>query len=176
MTKLQFAGTALAAVMAVSLGACDKMSAKPAADTGKISDSVKADVAQLVADFNAHDAVKTASHDAPDVVQMNHGMANIVGKDADLAFTTKGFAADPSQHVTDNNGAVDVAASGDMAVYRSTYVFTGKDAKTGKAMTETGNYLAGYRQQPDGTWKMTWSVVSDAPAPAPAAPATAPTS
>jgi hypothetical protein len=37
-------------------------------------------------------------------------------------------------------------------------------------VTETGNYLAGYKPQADGSWKQTWSVVSN-DAPAPAAPA-----
>ncbi|MEO8927364.1 MAG: DUF4440 domain-containing protein [Caulobacteraceae bacterium] len=179
MTKLQLTGVAMAALMAVSLGACNKTdAAKPAADTGKIADAVKADVAQLVTDFNAHDATKTNSHDAPDVIAMGHGSPNVVGAAADLASAQKGFAADPTQHVTTANEVVDVATSGDMAVYRATYVFNGTDPKTKKAVSDTGNYLAGYKKQADGSWKIAWSVVSDTkPAPAamatPAAPAPA---
>jgi ketosteroid isomerase-like protein len=169
MTKLQFAGAAMAALMAASLGACNKAEpAKPAVDTGKIADAVKADVAQLVTDFNAHDAAKAASHDAPDVVAMAHGQPNVGGKAADLASSQKGFAADQTQHVTVANETVDVAASGDMAVYRSTYVFSAADPKTKKPMTENGNYLAGYKLQPDGSWKIAWSIVSDT-GPSPAA-------
>jgi ketosteroid isomerase-like protein len=175
MTKFQLTGAAMAVLMAASVGACNKAdSAKPAVDTGKITTAVKADEAQLVTDFNAHDATKVASHDAADVVQMGHGQANTVGAAADLAANQKGFATDASQHVDISNENVDVAASGDMAVYRSTYVFKGMDPKTKKPMTETGNYLAGYKLQPDGSWKIAWSIVSDtapAPAPTPAAPA-----
>jgi len=173
MTNTQLAGAALAALMAASVGACNKAEpAKPAADTGKIADAVKADVAQLVADFNAHDAAKAASHSAADVVQMAHGRANIVGAAADLAANQKAFAGSPTQHVTVADEAVDVAASGDMAVYRSTYAFNVTDPKTKKSVTENGNYLAGYKQQADGSWKIAWAVVSDT-APGPAAPAAA---
>jgi hypothetical protein len=36
-----------------------------------------------------------------------------------------------------------------------------------------GNWLIGYQQQPDRTWKITWNVTSDTPPPA-APPTTAP--
>ena len=172
MTKRPFVGAAITVLVAVSLSACNPPApAKPAADTGKIADAVKADVAQLVTDFNAHDATKVASHDAADVIQMAHGQVNTVGAAADLAANQKGFAADAASHVTVNTPSVDVAASGDMAVYRSTYVFNATDPKTKKSVTENGNYLAGYKLQPDGSWKIAWSIVSDTgPAPA-AAPA-----
>lgn len=173
MTKTRLAGAAVAALMAASVGACDKAGpAGPAADTGKIAEAVKADVAGLVADFNAHDAAKVAGHSAADVVQMAHGGPNIVGAAADLAANQKAFAGDPSARVTVADPVVDVAASGDMAVYRSTYAFTVTDPKTRKPATENGNYLAGYKRQADGSWKIAWAVVSDT-GPAPAAPAAA---
>jgi ketosteroid isomerase-like protein len=170
MTKIQLAGATMAMLMAALVGACGRPeSAKPAVDTGKIADAVKADEAQLLADFNAHDAAKVASHDAPDVVQMAHGGPNLVGPAADLAADQKGFVDDPSQHFAIANESVDVAASGEMAVYRSTYVYNFVDPKTKKPVTETGNYLAGYRLQPDGSWKIAWSIIADtAPPPAPA--------
>jgi ketosteroid isomerase-like protein len=175
MTRHQFAGAAMAVLAAASLGACNKPAAStaPAVDTGKIADAVKADADQGVADFNAHDADKSASHDAADYVFMFHGAPNTVGAATDLANTKKMFAADSTQHLTLANETVDVAASGDMAVFHSTYVFTGADPKTKQPMTDNGNFLAGYKPQPDGSWKMEWSVVSDT-GPPPAAPAAAP--
>jgi ketosteroid isomerase-like protein len=64
-----------------------------------------------------------------------------------------------------------VAASGDLAVIRSTTVATFTDPKTGKPVTTTSNSLAGYKPQDDGAWKIEWSVVSDTAPPPPAAPA-----
>ncbi|MGI8839700.1 MAG: YybH family protein [Caulobacteraceae bacterium] len=172
MTRFQFAGVASAALMAAALGACNQTAPiKPAADTAKVADAVKADVAQLVADMNAHDSAKAASHDAPDVVGIFHGAPNVVGAAADQA-SNKQATGDPNWHVTLVDQVVDVPASGDMAVYRSTYDNTFTDSKTKKPTTVRVNYLAGYKKQADGSWKIAWYVVSDtgpAPAMAPAA-------
>jgi len=54
----------------------------------------------------------------------------------------------------------DAPASADPAVYRSTCAYTSTDAKTGKPGVERGNWLLGYRRQPDGSWKVAWTVVS----------------
>jgi hypothetical protein len=59
-----------------------------------------------------------------------------------------------------------------MAVVRATTVATFTDPKTKKPVTTTSNSVSGYKLQPDGSWKIEWSVVSDTvPAPA-AVPAT----
>jgi ketosteroid isomerase-like protein len=158
---------ALTAVIA-SLAACNKPAspAAPAsaADVGKIADAVKADADQLVADFNSRDAVKSVAHDAPGMVGMVHGTPNVVGADQDLA-QTKQQVADPALKLVVGDETVDVAQSGDLAVYRSTYAWTFTDPATKKPKTEVGNWLIGYKKQPDGTWKIAWNVVSDAPAP-----------
>jgi ketosteroid isomerase-like protein len=155
--------------MAASLGACNPpptaaSAAKPAVDTAKIAEAVKADAAQGAADFNAHDATKSVSHDAPDVVGMFHGQPNVVGPAADLASTKKLFAESPDAHYATANESVDVAASGDMAIYRATYTYTMTDPKTKKQVTETGNDVVGYKPQADGSWKVAWSIGADTPA------------
>jgi len=166
----RFAGVA-GLIAAMALAGCGPPgSAKPAVDTAKIADAVKADEVQLTADFNAHDVAKVVSHDAPGVVQMYHGAPNFIGVDGDTENNKEFFKASPDTKFSDTGGTVDVAASGDMAVYRSTYTLTLTDPKTNKPVTDTGNYLAGYKPQPDGSWKMTWSVLSDTPPAAPAAP------
>ncbi|HEY2661512.1 MAG TPA: nuclear transport factor 2 family protein [Caulobacteraceae bacterium] len=165
MTKPQFAGAAVAVLMAVSLGACN---AKPAVDTAKIADAVKADATQRIADVNAHDAAKVASHDAADAIAMFHGRANATGPAAIAASFNQSMAISPDLHVTLSDPVVDVAASGDLAVIHSTTVATFTDPKTKQPVTTTSNSVAGYKPQADGTWKIEWSVVSDV-APAPAA-------
>ncbi|MDQ2861340.1 MAG: hypothetical protein M3T55_11595 [Pseudomonadota bacterium] len=165
MTRLTLAGAALTVLMAASLVACTKPAAdKPVADTGKIAAAVKADADQGVADFNAHDAVKSASHDAPDMVAMFHGAPNTVGADADLATTKQIFADSPNTKFSVTGESVDVAASGDMAVYRATYSYAYNDLKTKKPIVETGNYVVGYKKQPDGSWKQAWDILADTPA------------
>ena len=122
--------------------------------------AVTADAHQIVASFNAHDAAGAVSHDAPDFIGMYHGAPNYIGPAGDMTIT-KMQLADPAAKVVVSNEAVDVGASGDLAVYRSTYAYTFTDAGTKAVMTEQGNWLLGYRLEPDKTWKVIWSVVSN---------------
>jgi ketosteroid isomerase-like protein len=154
------------------LAACGaQQSAAPAADNAKIADAVKAQSAALIVAFNAHDAEKAVSFDAPDYIGMFHGAPNVVGPDADLALT-KQQVADPAAKVTVSDEDVSVAAGGDRALWRSTYAYTYTDPKTKQPTTENGNWLIGWRKQADGSWKAAWGVVSDT-GPAAAAPAPA---
>ena len=168
MKHRHLAAVAVGAMVALSLAACSNPP-PPAVDKAKIAAAVKADWAGVLAAFNAHDAEKAVAHDAPDIVNMTHGQANLVGIDADLKNDKDTFAAGPTTAAFANE-TVDVADAGDMAVYRATYVWTFTDLKTKAPVTENGNALVGYRKQADGAWKIEWTVLSDtAPAPAPAA-------
>lgn len=150
------------------LAACGQQAAAPAADNAKIAEAVKAQSAGLVAAFNAHDAEKAVSYDAPDYVGMFHGYPNVVGPEADLKVT-KQQVADAASKVTVSDEDVSVAAGGDRALWHSTYAYTFTDPKTKQPTTENGNWLIGWRKQPDGSWKAAWGVVSDTgPAAAPA--------
>ncbi len=161
MSKLELLGAAAALATVTALGACNQAApAKPAIDTAAVATAVKADVAQMVTSLNAHDAAKTASHDAADVVAIFHGQPNTVGAAADEATFKQAFA-DPAFKVAKIDETVDVAASGDMAVYRGTYTNDYTDSKTKKPTTAKVNYIAGYKKQADGSWKIEWYVVSD---------------
>ena len=126
----------------------------------------------MVADFNAKDAAKAVAHDAADYVGMFHGAPNLVGPAADLELTQQQLA-DPAVKLAVSDEVVDMAASGDLAVVRATYAYTFTDPKTKAPTTENGNWVLGYKTQADGAWKISWAVVSDTPAAAPAAAAPA---
>ncbi len=163
---------AIGALLAVSLTACQKQpTAAPAVDTAAIADTIKADMQKLVGEINAHDAVSAVKHDAPDYLGMFHGMPNVKGPDEDLVLTQQQLA-DPALQVVISNEVVDVAAAGDMAVLMANYVMTYTDPATQQPATENGNWVVGYKVQPDGSWKMAWGVISDI-GPAPAAPVAA---
>ena len=55
---------------------------------------------------------------------------------------------------------IDVAAAGDMAIYRATYTVTATDPKSKKPVAENGNWLVGYKTV-GGASKIAWNVVSD---------------
>ena len=154
MNRIRIATMAVGALLSGSL------SAHPAVDTAKVADAVKADAHLVVQQFNAREVDKGVAHDAPNYVGMFHGMPNVNGPAEDLA-ATKQQASDPAANLSVSNEVVDVAASGEMAVYRATYAYTLTDPATSKPMIEQGNWLLGYKIQPDGSWKVTWGVASD---------------
>lgn len=115
-----------------------------------------------IAAFNARDAVGATSIDAADYVGFFHGMPNTIGHAADLALT-KEQVADPAMKLVIANEHVDVAQAGDMATWRCTYAYTYTDPATKQPRVELGNYIIGFKRQPDGKMKAAWSVVSDTP-------------
>jgi ketosteroid isomerase-like protein len=172
------ARTAVAGLVLTALAACNQAPGTArAVDTATVVEMVKADIRQLVVDYNAHDAAKVAGHDAPDYVSMFHGVANAIGPEADRASLEKQMT-DPATRLELSDETVDVAASGDLAVYRATYRFHFTNPETKTVATETGNWIAGYKAQPDGALKLAWSIGADtgpvvtaAPAPVLSAPA-----
>jgi ketosteroid isomerase-like protein len=91
------------------------------------------------------------------------------GKDA-IRAGMKEAIADPKFALDLRTVKVEVAKDGDLAYSQGTYSFTGTDAKSKKAVSETGRYVEVYKKQADGSWK----VVEDINSPeAPAAPAAA---
>jgi ketosteroid isomerase-like protein len=144
------------------LAACVALSGCTAApvDTTRIAETVKGEIHQLVAEYNAHDAAKAASHDAPGYVSMFHGGPNAIGPAADKAVMEAQMKdANVKFEVTDE--AVDVAASGDLAVYRGSYTYTLTDPETKALMTEKGNWVVALKPQADGAWKLIWSIGAD---------------
>jgi ketosteroid isomerase-like protein len=143
------------AFAAAALTACAQ-----SVDKNKAVEDVLTDAHGVAAAINAHNPAKAVAHDAPGVVVMYHGVPNTYGADADLANLKQLLAASPAAHVDVGGEAVDMAASGDLAVYRANYVFSHTDPKTARPVAERGNWLFGYKLI-NGAWKIVWSVTSD---------------
>ena len=137
-------------------------------DSAKASAEVKAAMASVISSFNARDAEKSVAYDAPDYVGIFHGADNVVGPTQDLALT-KLQLSDAATKIAIANEKIDVASAGDMAVWTATYAYDLTDSKTKQPTTEHGNWLVIFKKQPDGSMKMAYGVVSDTPAPKPAA-------
>jgi ketosteroid isomerase-like protein len=129
-----------------------------AAGNARIAATIRADVAQLVAGINAHDPVRATMFDAPDIVSMEGGRPPSTGAAADRQGLAMAFQHSPDWHVRLIDEIVDVAAAGDMAVYRGTY--WQDSSNNGQAMTQRVNFVAGFRRERDGSWKIGWSVVA----------------
>lgn len=160
VNRTRIASLGLGVLLAVWMTACAKPEAAKPVDTVAIAEAVKADFHQLVEQFNGHNAEKVVSHDSPDYVGMFHGMPNVNGPEEDMAITRQ-QVADAALKLVVSNEIIDVAASGEMAVVRATYEYTFTDPATQQPKTEQGNWVLGYKAQPDGSWKTNWGVVSD---------------
>jgi ketosteroid isomerase-like protein len=128
-------------------------------DARIIAETIKADVAQLVAGINAHDAVKATSYDAPNIVSMECGSPSTVGVDADREGFTLGFVHNADWQVSLIDETVDVASSGDLALYRGTYNESSSSA--GVPMTHKTNFIAEFKRQSDEPWRIVWYSVSN---------------
>jgi len=145
--------TTLCAALLVSL-----VVAAPADDTANIAQTIKADVKQLIAGINAHDVLKATAFDAPDIVSMESGRESTSDLDAERAGLSFAFAHNPDWRVSLIDETVDVASAGDMAIYRGTY--NQDSSQSGVPVTQRVNFIAGFKRQHDGSWKVAWSVVS----------------
>lgn len=128
-------------------------------DQSAIAESIKVAVAQVVAGINAHDPNKTTAYDAPDIVSMECGSPPTLGLEADREGFRLGFQHDPLWKVSLIDETVDVAGSGDLAVYRGTY--NEDNGSHGVLMTHRTNFLAEFRRQSDNSWKIVWYSVSN---------------
>jgi ketosteroid isomerase-like protein len=130
-----------------------------AIDQSAIAKTIKAAVAQVVAGINAHDPIKTTAYDAPDIVSMECGSPSTVGIEADREGFRLGFQHDPLWKVSLIDETVDVAGGGDLAVYRGTY--NEDNGRDGVLMTHRTNFIAEFKRQSDGSWRMVWYSVSN---------------
>jgi len=148
---------AATAAFALALS-CAAVHAAPASRSGSATASkIKADVAEIVAGINTKDIAEATKFDAPDLVSMESGREPSVGAKADHDGLSMVFKYAPSWHLTMLDETVDVARSGDMATYRGTY--QEDSLHDGVPFTHKGNYIAGFRRDADGMWRVHWSAV-----------------
>jgi ketosteroid isomerase-like protein len=147
-------------IVIAALLLCSPAGASSAARASQsaIAGKIKADVAEIVAGINAKDIDQATRFDAPDLVSMENGREPSVGAKADHDGLSMAFKYAPSWHLSLVDETVDVARAGDMAVYRGTYV---EDSlRDGVPYTHKGNYIAGFRRDSDGMWRVHWSVIA----------------
>ena len=146
-----------AAALALSCSSAQVAAAAGPSRAG-IASKVKSEVAEIVSGINSKDVDKATKYDALDLFSMESGREPSVGAKADHDGLSMTFKYAPSWHLTLVEDAVDVAAAGDMAVYRGTY--DEDSLHDGVPFTHRGNYVAGFKRDADGMWRVHWSVVA----------------
>jgi ketosteroid isomerase-like protein len=129
-------------------------------DTDKVAAEVRRDALALVSDYNSGNAEAAAAQDAPDYVGVFHGAPNTVGPAADLAGMKQQIAAGKAHW---GETKVTVSRAGDIGLFEAPYTYTFTDTKGG-AQRESGNWIAIFKRQDDGTMKLWRSIGSDLPA------------
>ncbi|MBS0393241.1 MAG: hypothetical protein JSR54_01375 [Proteobacteria bacterium] len=142
-------------ILAALLASC--ATSRSAYDRTAAADTIKHEVAEIVAGINAHDVERATKFDAPDIVSMESMRAPSVGRAAEREGLSMAFKYAPSWHLQLIDETVEVADAGDMAIYRSTYDETGIDHDV--PMIHRANFIAEFRRQPDNSWTVAWSVV-----------------
>ena len=115
----------------------------------------------LVNDYNAGNAAAAAAQDAPDYVGIFHGTPNNVGPAADLA-QMKAEMATAKLNWQIGEPKVTIARAGVLGIFEASYTFAVPDSK-GATTRETGNWIAIFKRQQDGTLKLWRSIGSDTP-------------
>lgn len=126
--------------------------------TSSTESKVRSEVAEIVAGINAKDIDKATKYDASDLLSMESGRTPSRGSKADHDGLSMAFRYAPSWHLTMIDETVDVSKAGDWAVYRGTYAED--STRDGVPFTHTGNYIAGFRHDRDGVWRVHWSVIA----------------
>ncbi|WP_294043153.1 nuclear transport factor 2 family protein [Sphingomonas sp.] len=140
-----------------------KVPAMPSSDV--VTAEVKRAIHTQVEAYVSRDQTKAASILAPDVKTFFHGEPNVVGIAAAKAAIQAQFAL-PDVKLEVSEETVDVAASGDLAIYHATYRFSFTNPATKKPFIEVGNWVAIFKRQPDGVMRLTTDIVADTPPPA----------
>jgi ketosteroid isomerase-like protein len=138
------------------------------ADTAAIESKLRSIEAQWEKDYQAYDVEKMSGHYAEDAALANPG-STLATDSIGRRLEIERFAADKNNKVSFSADRVGVAASGEIAYTRGHYSSETTDPKTGKVVTQAGNYLTVWKKQADGSWK----AVEDFVVPGP--PAAAPT-
>jgi len=162
-------GLLAAAAMLPALSACEKPAAT--VDTAKETAALQAQLDAFNAAAKAKDAEKMVALDATDVKGYGGG-PDINGRDEDLKVT-KAMLADPAYSFAVKAEHTEIAKSGDLAVQTGSFEGAGTNPTTKAVEHATGHYVAAFRKDADGTWKL--AAVSSSPTPAAGAmPAAAP--
>jgi len=115
----------------------------------------------------AKDLERFVSFYADDAAMFATGTPMVTGKDA-IRKTWGALFATPGFSISFQPTKVEVSRGSDLAYCYGTYAMTMNGPK-GKPVTDKGNYVAIYKKQPDGAWKLVVDIgSSETPAPAPA--------
>lgn len=139
----------LIAVMAIA--ACQARDADRAAKTEYAAPDFAALNEAYDAATNAADAEAMGMLYAEDAISLPPHKEALVGRPAIVADAMENFAVITPNLSSNSDGYY---MMGDTAVEWGTYLFTGTINETGEAVSEEGKYVAVWKMQEDGSWRI----------------------
>jgi len=144
------------ALVSIAVGiACAPAHAAPA--SAPIETKIRSEVAAEIAGINARDPVKATAYEADDMMFTECGLPAVFGRESYREGLAMTFKREAAWHLSLVDEGVVVAAAGNEAIYRS--VYDEDSTRSGVPYTHKGHYVAGLRRDPDGVWRIHWSVV-----------------
>lgn len=123
-----------------------------------IANKIRAEVASIIAGINAHNVDQATHFDSDDIVSMESGRPASYGILEERKGLSEAFHYAPTWKLSLIEETVDIANSGELAIYRSTY--NSESVDNGAPMTQRANFIAEFRRNKTGEFKVVWSVVS----------------
>jgi ketosteroid isomerase-like protein len=123
-----------------------------------IANKIRTEVAGIIAGINAHDVDQATHFDSEEIVSMESGRPASHGILEERKGLSEAFHYAPTWKLSLIEETVDVANSGELAIYRSTY--NSESVDNGVPMTQRANFIAEFRRNKTGEFKVVWSVVS----------------
>ena len=108
--------------------------------------------------FNTRNIEKLLSFYTDDSLRIPANQAPIIGKEAIRDSFQQEFDRFSSETESE---VVDVKIGGDLAFVRGTWAATNTIKATGESLKINGNWVDLDQKQPDGSWKIIWSIWSD---------------
>ena len=143
-----------AAALALTAGGCGEGAVVGGqADAGKVSETIKADEKAWNADFKARNLERLIGHYADDAYFVAPGAPPASGR-TEIRRTYANALSDKTFEISFGSDKTDVARSGDLAYSRGQFSVKYTDPDTRQLVSENGSYIAVYKKQEDGSWKV----------------------
>lgn len=132
---------------------CSQPPAAPQVDLRKAAeDAINATSEQFAKAVDTKDVDKIVSFYTDDGVLFAPSQPAAVGKDA-LRKAWAGFLSGPPAKIDVSGTTIDVAASGDLAIERGSFIDTIADAR-GETTSVSGQLVDVWKKEADGSWKL----------------------
>jgi ketosteroid isomerase-like protein len=123
-----------------------------------IANKIRTEVAGIIAGINAHGVDQATHFDSNDIVSMESGRPASHGILEERKGLSEAFHHAPTWQLSLIEETMDVANSGELAIYKSTY--NSETVDNDVPMTQRANFIAEFRRNNTGEFKVVWSVVS----------------